>query len=266
MSSNNSESLASEKIRVSVPGRLLVEALTFTAKRGEFIAVLGRNGAGKSLLLMTLAGLREPDDGCVTLRGKNVATAPRQEVARHLAFLPQVTDDVFPASVIETALIGRHPHIDRLSWETAADHAIANTALASMDLAELTTRDVLTLSGGERQRLALAQTLTQTPDVYLLDEPTNHLDPQHQLDALRVFRNAADNGATVIASLHDVNFAVRYADHCLLLYGDGSWKFGNCDEVLTAATLSSLYATRMEEISWRGRSLFVAAEERPTSL
>jgi iron complex transport system ATP-binding protein len=262
MNRDNPDPLTCDNIRVSVPGRLLVEALTFEAKRGEFVAVLGRNGAGKSLLLMTLAGLRKPDGGCVALLGNDVATTPRQEIARHLAFLPQVTDDVFPASVMETALIGRHPHIDRFSWETATDHTIANAALASMDLADLTSRDVLTLSGGERQRLALAQTLTQTPDVYLLDEPTNHLDPQHQLDALRIFRTAAESGATVVASLHDVNFAVRYADRCLLLYGDGSWEFGKCDEILTAARLSRLYATRMEEISWSGRSLFVAAEER----
>ena len=86
---------------------------------------------------------------------------------------------------------------------------------------------MLTLSGGERRRLAIAQVLTQTPDLYLLDEPTNHLDPQHQLDALRLFREKADDGAAVIASLHDVNLAVRFADRCLLLYGDGRWDLGS---------------------------------------
>ncbi|MGB5630449.1 MAG: ABC transporter ATP-binding protein, partial [Woeseiaceae bacterium] len=105
----------------------------------------------------------------------------------------------------------------------------------------------------------IAQVLTQQPDVYLLDEPTNHLDPQHQLDALRLFRERADAGAAVVASLHDVNLAVRYADRCLLLYGDGRWDLGSTSEVLDEQRLSRLYSTPMEAINWRTTRLFVAS-------
>jgi iron complex transport system ATP-binding protein len=262
MRSDKVSRLTCDNIRVSVPGRLLIDALTLAANQGEVIAVLGQNGAGKSLLLLTLAGLRKPDTGELTLLGEDVFAAPRQLVARHLALLPQVTEDIFPASVLETALIGRHPHIGRFAWESPEDYAITGAALQTMGLRDLTARDVLTLSGGERRRLAIAQILTQAPDVYLLDEPTNHLDPQHQLDALRIFRNAADNGATVIASLHDVNLAVRFADRCLLLYGDGSWELGTSDEILTSSRLSHLYATSMEAVNWRDRQLFIAADEQ----
>jgi iron complex transport system ATP-binding protein len=131
--------------------------------------------------------------------------------------------------------------------------------LASVDLDDLAARDVLTLSGGERRRLAIAQVLTQAPDLYLLDEPTNHLDPQHQLDALRLFRERADNGAAVIASLHDVNLAVRFADRCLLLYGDGRWDLGTTADILGSDRLSELYSTPMEAVAWRNRELFVAS-------
>jgi iron complex transport system ATP-binding protein len=117
---------------------------------------------------------------------------------------------------------------------------------------------VLSLSGGERRRLAIAQVLTQAPDVYLLDEPTNHLDPQHQVDTLRIFRRAADDGAGVIASLHDVNLAARVADRCLLLFGDGRWEFGVTDAVLDEARLEALFETPMEAVRWRDRRLFVA--------
>ena len=106
--------------------------------------------------------------------------------------------------------------------------------------------------------------LTQQPDVYLLDEPTNHLDPQHQLDALRLFSDRANNGATVIASLHDVNLAVRYADRCLLLYGDGSWDLGPTADVLDTQRLSKLYDTRMEAVNWRSRQLYVASGDMAT--
>ena len=156
-------------------------------------------------------------------------------------------------------LIGRHPHIGRLRWESAEDNDITLDALRTVNADGLAARDVLTLSGGERRRVAVAQILAQAPEIYLLDEPTNHLDPQHQLDVLTIFRRAADDGACVIASLHDVNLASRYADRCLLLYGDGSWELGPCDEILTESRLETLYGTPMEAIDWRNTRLFVAA-------
>jgi iron complex transport system ATP-binding protein len=128
-----------------------------------------------------------------------------------------------------------------------------------MDLGDMPGRDVATLSGGERRRAALAQVLTQAPDIYLLDEPTNHLDPQHQLDVLKIFVRQAEDGAIVIASLHDVNLAARFADQCLLLFGDGRWALGEPDRILTEDRLTELYATRMESVRWRDNRLFVAA-------
>jgi iron complex transport system ATP-binding protein len=246
-------------LTVEVAGRTLVTALNMEIARGELIAVLGQNGSGKSLTMHTLAGLRPAHSGSVSLLHKDVANSKRRELAKHLALLPQHVDDIFPATVIDTALIGRHPHIGRMSWESPADIAVAREALASVDLDDLAARDVLTLSGGERRRLAIAEVLTQAPDLYLLDEPTNHLDPQHQLDALRLFRERADSGAAVIASLHDVNLAVRFADRCLLLFGDGRWDLGTTAEILDSERLSELYSTSMEAVAWRNRELFVAS-------
>lgn len=248
-----------EDLRVDVADRTLVDRLGFSVARGELLAILGRNGSGKTLTMHTLAGLRPASRGRVLLRGASVATAARRDVAKHLALLPQHVDDIFPATVLDTAMIGRHPHIGALQWESAEDVAIGRAALASVDLDELAHRDVLTLSGGERRRLGIAQVLTQQPDVYLLDEPTNHLDPQHQMDALRLFREKADSGAAVVASLHDVNLAVRYADRCLLLYGDGRWDIGATNEVLDVERLTRLYATPMEAVDWRTTRLFVAS-------
>ena len=151
-------------------------------------------------------------------------------------------------------------HIGRWRWESVDDIRAARQALAAVGIDDLESRDVLSLSGGERRRLAIAQVLTQAPGIYLLDEPTNHLDPQHQLDALRVFRGAADEGATVLASLHDVNLASRFADRCLLLFGDGRWESGTANEVLDEARLEALYGTPMETLQWRDRQLFIAAD------
>ncbi len=247
------------ELRISVPGRVLVDALDVDAHEGEFVAVLGQNGCGKSLTLMTLAGLRDADGGSVSLHGGDVHATPRHRIATRLALLPQHSDDPFPATVLETALTGRHPHIGRFRWESADDKKIAMLALQQTGIADLADRDVLTLSGGERRRLAIAQVLTQSPEVYLLDEPTNHLDPQHQVDALRLFRKLADDGSTIVASLHDANLAARFADRCLLLYGDGSWDLGATSSVLDADRLSRLYNTTIESVPWREGVLFVAA-------
>ncbi len=244
---------------VSVAGRTLVEGLQFATAGGELIAVLGRNGSGKTLSMHTLAALRPAASGSISINDADIGKLSRHLVARQLALLPQHVDDIFPATVLDTAMIGRHPHIGRFNWESAEDVQIASAALDAVGLARLERRDVLTLSGGERRRLAIAQVLTQDPRIYLLDEPTNHLDPQHQLDALQLFREKADSGASVIASLHDVNLAVRYADRCLLLYGDGRWDLGDTSEILDSDKLSRLYGTPMEAVNWRSTRLYVAS-------
>jgi iron complex transport system ATP-binding protein len=113
-----------------VPGRVLVDRLDMTLQRGEFIAVLGRNGTGKTLSLLTLAGLREADSGAISLGGEAIDALRRQQVAKHLALLPQDTDDIFPATVLDTALVGRHPHIGRFRWESPEDYEFARESLA----------------------------------------------------------------------------------------------------------------------------------------
>lgn len=252
-------SLSCKNVDISVPGRSLVRQLNIEVGASEFLAVLGPNGVGKSLSLHALAGLRDPDNGQIYLDGQQIGGLSRQQIAARLALLPQYTEDVFPATVIDTVMIGRHPHIGRFQWESDHDREMAFAALREVDLNDMAHRDIGTLSGGERRRLAVAQVLTQEPAIYLLDEPTNHLDPQHQLDVLRIFREKARNGATIVASLHDVNLAARFADKCLLLYGDGRWILGDTDAVLTTERLTELYATSMESVSWRDTNLFVAA-------
>jgi iron complex transport system ATP-binding protein len=242
---------------VTVAERTLVRDLTLSVPRGSVTCVLGCNGAGKTLTLHTLAGVRTPHVGTVSINGRELDAWPRKELARELGLLTQTTDDPFPSTVLETVLIGRHPHIGFWQWESERDKDIARAALASVDLIEFEARDVATLSGGERRRVAIATLLAQDPNVMLLDEPINHLDPHHQIDVLQLLRAKAADGCTIVMSLHDAGLATRFADYALLLFGNGEWSFGTASEVLTEATMSRLYGLRVQEVRWPGGRTFV---------
>jgi iron complex transport system ATP-binding protein len=251
--------LECRQLTVSVPGRALVRDLAVALRPGTVIAVLGRNGAGKSSLLHVLAGLRQATGGEIKLHGRALAQWPRREFARHVALLPQASEDPFPGTVLETALVGRHPHVDFWQWESATDRAVARRCLATMDLGGLEEREVATLSGGERRRLAIATVLAQEPDVFLLDEPIQQLDPMHQLGVLRLLRARADAGSCIVMSLHDPGLAARFTDESLLLFGDGRWQHGPTAEALDVESISALYGIAVRELCWEDGRTFVPA-------
>ena len=246
-------------LTLEVPGRTLVRGLDFALAPGRVLAVLGRNGAGKSTTLHALAGLLAPQAGTVHVAGRALGAWPRRELARTLGLLPQLVDDPFPATALEAALVGRHPHVDFWSWESAEDVECVRRALATVDLAGFERREIATLSGGERRRLSIATILAQDPAVFLLDEPTHQLDPPHQLGVLRRFRALADEGRAVVMSLHDAGLAARHADEVLMLYGDGRWEYGDCASALTERTVGALYGIEVRELRWPGGRTFVPA-------
>ena len=251
--------LRADRLNVRVGARELVNELSVDFAPGEVIAILGCNGAGKTLTLHTLAGLRPPHSGSIVLDGASLGALSRRDVALRLGFLAQDLEDAFVTTVLEMVLIGRHPHLGLWQWETAEDERIARESLAAVDMADFAARRTDTLSGGEQRRVAAAALLAQRPGIYLLDEPTNHLDPHHQVGVLNLFRDLARKGATVITTLHDATLAARFADRALLLFGDGRWSAGPAREMLTAENLSDLYKSPMLEIEKDGRRVFVSA-------
>lgn len=251
--------LSAHQLSVGVAHRTLVSELSVQLAPGEFLAILGRNGSGKSLTLHTLAGLRAPTSGDVLMDGTPMHSLARRTIARRLGFLAQDLEDGFVTTAIESVLIGRHPHLSLWEWESDADEKVARDALAAVNLTDFSARLTDTLSGGERRRVAIASLLAQDPAIFLLDEPTNHLDPHHQLAVLSLFRELTRTGRTVVATLHDPTLAARFADRAILLTGEGGWKVGPVGEVVTAESLSELYFTPMMELRQDGRRVFVPA-------
>jgi iron complex transport system ATP-binding protein len=242
--------LQARQLSVSIGLHKVCLGLDLDLAPGSRLAILGRNGAGKSTLLSTLAGLRPADAGTLLLEGRSYADHGLRDSARLRGWLGQDRSDPFATTVLETVLTGRHPHVGRWSWESAADAGIAREALMTTGLADMEKREVHTLSGGERQRVAIATLLAQSPRLYLLDEPLAHLDLNHQIATLELLsRRARDEGVAVVIVLHDPNLALRYCDQALLLFGDSRHIAGPVAEVIDAPTLSSLYGYPMRRVA-----------------
>ena len=225
--------------------------MTLLTAQGECWCLLGRNGAGKTTLLHTLAGLRQPDAGLLTVRGEALAHLSHRQRARYIGVLAQEHRDAFPASVLETALTGRHPWLGPWQWEGAGDRRIAQEALAAVGLAGFEARDTNTLSGGERRRLGIAALLTQQTPLKLLDEPLNHLDIHQQVRMLDLLtRQDPAAGGAVLLVLHDLNLAARYCDNFLLLLGNCTHAQGS-HEILDASHLERLYGHPLQRIETR---------------
>ena len=234
-------------LMIDVPGRADAMTLELSVLPGQCWGLIGPNGAGKTTLLHTLAGLKSPRSGEVVLDGRPLRTLSRRRIARRVGLLFQDHHDGFPSTVLETALIGRHPFLRPWDLESAEDHALAHRALERMDLEALAARQIQTLSGGERQRLALATLLTQDPPLWLLDEPTNHLDLHHQVAVLEMIRHEVQTrGRAAVLALHDLNFAASYCTHLILLYPDGGVCWGATEEVFHISALERLFGQRLQ--------------------
>lgn len=238
--------------------RRLIDALDLCVAAGQFVAVLGRNGSGKTLLLHTLAGLRPVDAGTVHLGGEQIEALDRREIARRLALLAQDAETAQSATVGETVMLARFAHLPLWGRPAATDRDAVTTALSDVSMQHAIARDMQTLSGGEQRRVAAALVLAQDTPLMLLDEPNNHLDPHHALALLELFAARARAGGAVIAALHDPSLAARFATHALLLHGEGRWEFGSVDAMLGSRQLSELYLTPMLELDAAGRRVFVA--------
>ncbi|RFF27067.1 MULTISPECIES: ABC transporter ATP-binding protein [unclassified Wenzhouxiangella] len=256
----NDSPLIIEDFDVRIGSVDVVRDLNLAVGRGEFWGLLGPNGVGKTTLLKAFAGVFEPERGGIRLDGRRLDERSRRDIAQRLGMLPQHTHYAFDATCLETALVGRHPHLKPWARESTLDHERARDALADLEMLELAERSCMDLSGGESRRLALATLLVQDPAVMLLDEPTNHLDPAYQVTILNVLhRQVRAQRKSALMALHEVNLATCYCTHVLLLYGNGEWDAGPTSELLTADNLSRLYRCRVRLVDDGHQRVFAVA-------
>ncbi|MCB4768569.1 ABC transporter ATP-binding protein [Ancylobacter sp. Lp-2] len=198
-------------------GRAVLEGIDIGFPRGGFSIVVGPNASGKSTLLRCLASLIRPMAGEVRLDGENMAGLGRRMLARRLGLLPQHME--FPEGIRVEELVGRgrHPHQSLLRQWSDADEAAVTEAMRVTGTASLAGRPVQQLSGGQRQRVSIAMALAQETPILLLDEPTTYLDLAHQIEVLDLCLALNQLGKTLVAVLHDLNLACRYASHLVAM-------------------------------------------------
>jgi iron complex transport system ATP-binding protein len=195
---------------------VVVEGVTFDIRPGEFVALMGRNGTGKTTVMDLLAGLRRPDAGEIVLSGRPLEDWPAVERARRIGHLPQTVRTQSLMTVEQIVMMGRYPHLVRRGGSDA-DREIAERAMRDCDCLRFRHRRLSTLSGGERQRVLLAACIAQEPVLLLLDEPSTFLDVDQQLQSFATLRALVDHGAACLAVSHDLNLALTFCTRIIVL-------------------------------------------------
>jgi iron complex transport system ATP-binding protein len=222
----------------------VVNGVSFEVEDGHFVGIVGPNGAGKTTLLRAIVGLLDASQGAITIGGRNLAHLDRRELARRIAFVPQLMEPVDGFSVEELVRLGRTPYLDRFSFERHDDHDAVKWAIEELKIGELQDRQTTELSGGEFQRVAIARALAQEPKVMLLDEPTSHLDLRFQVNICKLLRKLRSH-RTIVATFHDLNLASRFCSRLVLMKNGELIAEGPPDQVVTPENIWKAYRIKV---------------------
>ncbi len=237
----------------SVP---ILKNVCIELRASEMLSVVGPNGAGKSTLLRCIDRILKPQRGSILLDEREIKEMSRMELAKKMGYIPQSSAQVFPATVFDTVLLGRRPHVGWRSSEK--DTKMVLEMLQMLNIKSFAMRDINELSGGQQQKVFIARALTQEPDVLLLDEPTSNLDIKHQLEVMDIIKNIVrEKGIAAIMAIHDLNLASRYADRIVMMNGGEIFDAGDAAAVLTPENIKHVYDVEVKVNNHDGRPYIV---------
>lgn len=235
-----------EQLSVQRLGRPVLQDVSLHIGDGDCVSILGPNGAGKSTLMQAMLGLLPVEGGRVLIDGEPLARLGRRQIARRIAYVPQIHDGYLGFTAREVVETGRYAHLGPLDPLSGQDREAIEAAIEACHIRELLERPVSTLSGGERQKVWIASALAQRAPAVFLDEPTSALDPAHQADLLRIMRRSHAAGNTLLVICHDVNLPLTLGGRVVGMRG-GRVLFDEPVGVLTdTARLADLYGTEFE--------------------
>ncbi|MDC7232658.1 MAG: ABC transporter ATP-binding protein [Spirochaetales bacterium] len=241
-------------------GSFSLDIPSIEIRPGELTVILGPNGSGKTTFFSILRGRLKPDKGRILVRDRDLFTLKDAHRAALVGLVPQRTISAFPYTASQMVSMGYYRKRSSL-WHNPVDEKQLTALMCRLDLEQLMHREVNSLSGGEYQRVLLARVLAQDPEVLLLDEPSNHLDIHHQQELLRLLKEEARRGKTVIAILHDINQALQNADRVILMDDGGCVAAGPAAEVVTPGNINRVYRSRMEYYRNGDRVMLGTAEQ-----
>lgn len=233
-------------------GPEILRQISFSLEEGQFLAILGNNGAGKSTMLKCFNQILRVKGGHVWMDGEDLLTMTHREVARRVAFVSQTIPST-QMTVHDVVMLGRRPY---MQWAfTEEDHRIVHQAMDRLNLSAMRGRFLNELSGGERQKVMLARALAQQPKVLLLDEPTSSLDIQNQYQVLDIVRDICRTSSiTAVMVIHDLNLALRFCDRFLLLKDGRVYRSGD-SSILDRQALRDVYGVDAHVVTVEGKSV-----------
>lgn len=256
--------LAARGVRLAFDRRVISEDLSIEVPDGSFTVIVGPNACGKSTLLRALARLLRPAAGEVVLDGTAISRYRAKEAARLVGLLPQSSTAPEGITVADLVARGRYPHQGLIRQWTPADERAVEAAMEATGVSALRRRRVDELSGGQRQRVWAAMALAQETGILLLDEPTTYLDIAHQIELLDLFAELHESGTTLVAVLHDLHHAARYATHLIAMKDGEVVAQGAPAQVVTAELVQEVFgiACRVIEDPETGTPLVVPRARR----
>jgi iron complex transport system ATP-binding protein len=233
--------LRADGVTLAYDKRVISEQLSLDIPDGSFTVIVGPNACGKSTLLRALSRLLTPTDGRIVLDGRDLAGFRPKEAARIVGLLPQSSIAPDGITVADLVARGRYPHQGLIRQWSSEDAAAVESALGATGIGDLRSRQVSELSGGQRQRVWAAMALAQETPILLLDEPTTFLDIAHQVDLLDLFAELNAAGNTIVAVLHDLNHAARYASHLVAMKDGRIVAQGEPSRIVTAELVEEVF-------------------------
>ncbi len=229
-------------VEFSFNGAHVLKDIDLTVKSGEVLGIVGPNGSGKTTLLRCINRILKPKAGTILIDGQELNKLGQEGIARRVGYVPQSENKTFPATVFDTVLMGRKPH---MNWKPGnRDLKVVSDVLRKLGLESLAMRDINQLSGGQRQKVVMARALAQEPQVLLLDEPTSSLDLKHQMEVMNMAKAQTSEGVSVVMAIHDLSLAARYSDKIIMLK-DGYIHHAGGTEILTPANIESVYEVKV---------------------
>ncbi len=243
----------------SYPSKKVLNDVSANFEGPQLVAILGPNGVGKSTLIHCIDRILKPSEGHVMLDGKDTYEYHMKEMAKKVGYVPYASSDMFPMSVVDAVLLGRHPHSN---WKSTKDDVrLVFSVLKRLGIDDLAKSQFNELSAGQHQKVMLARGLVQEPEIMLLDEPTANLDVKHQLGVTRILRDIAhEDGVLIIMICHDLNIAAKYADSIIMMKDGTIFATGTPDEVLIEENIRAVYDVECRIIEDQGRPHVILRE------